>query len=91
MGIGLLPGNWVEAEKKTRKINLIEPVVEGILQLFFQSIVLYIVIGPSELTGKLENKSARSNRPIDLSTILYTESLTSRIFYCLFLISTIIR
>ena len=90
-GIGWLPGNWVDAEKKTRKINLIEPVVEGILQLFFQSIVLYIVLGPSVLPPLIEKQSARSNRPIDLSSILYSESLASRSFYCLFLVSTIVR
>ena len=86
-----MQGNWVDAEKKTRKINLIEPVVEGVLQLFFQSIVLYIVMGPSVLPPTLEKQAARSNRPIDLSSILYSESLASRIFYSLFLLSTIVR
>ena len=86
-----MPGNWVDAEKKTRKINLIEPVVEGILQLFFQSIILYIIKGPSPLATNLEKQKASSNRPIDLSSILYSESLPSRIFYGLFLMSTIIR
>ena len=34
--------------KNSRKINIIEPVVEGVLQLFFQSIIIYIAVGPGE-------------------------------------------
>ena len=33
------------------KVNVIEPVVEGVTQLFFQSIILYIVIGPTADNG----------------------------------------
>ena len=30
MGMGWMKGDWKAAEKKTRKINLIEPVVEEV-------------------------------------------------------------
>ena len=36
------------AMANSRKINIIEPVVEGVLQLFFQSIIIYIAVGPGE-------------------------------------------
>ena len=43
------PNNQIEkAMDISRKINLIEPVVEGVLQLFFQSIIIYIAVGPGE-------------------------------------------
>ena len=48
MGFGLISGDWIEAEEKTKRINIIEPVVEGTLQLFFQSIILYSTVGPGE-------------------------------------------
>ena len=51
IGWGVLPGSWEEARDKARRINLIEPVVEGIIQLFFQSIILYIVTGPTADNG----------------------------------------
>ena len=51
IGWGVLPGSWEAARDKARRINLIEPVVEGIIQLFFQSIILYIVIGPTADNG----------------------------------------
>ena len=51
IGWGVLPGSWEAARDTARRINLIEPVVEGIIQLFFQSIILYIVIGPTADNG----------------------------------------
>ena len=43
------PNNQIErAMEISRKINLIEPVVEGVLQLFFQSIIIYVAVGPGE-------------------------------------------
>ena len=41
-------GNWRESEKKTKEINIIEPVIEGSLQLFFQTIILYTTVGPGQ-------------------------------------------
>ena len=49
------PNNQIEkAMDISRKMNLIEPVVEGVLQLFFQSIIIYIAVGPGE--GRQQSK-----------------------------------
>ena len=45
-GLDYLEGNWKVYRDMAKKINMIEPVLEGIMQLFFQSIILYIVYGP---------------------------------------------
>ena len=45
-GLGYLEGNWKVYRDMARKINMIEPVLEGVMQLFMQSIILYIVYGP---------------------------------------------
>ena len=86
MGMGWMKGDWKAAEKKTRTINLIEPVVEGTLQLFVQSILLYIVNGPGETMY-----ATRYSRPLDLSSILYSKSYLSRIFYSFSFTSTTVR
>ena len=46
IGAGFLEGNWEAFKKHSAKIHLIEPVLEGVLQLFFQFIILYIIYGP---------------------------------------------
>ena len=84
--MGWMNGDWKAEENKTRGINLIEPVVEGTLQLFVQSILLYIVIGPGE-TWKHDDYS----RPFDLSSLLYSEGSISKILFCFSLTSTTIR
>ena len=56
MGLGFLDGNWEEFREKTNKVNMIEPVVEGVTQLFFQSIILYIIFGPGESGGTDQGK-----------------------------------
>ena len=71
MGLGWLQGDWAEARKKTRKINLIEPVVEGTLQLFFQSTILYVTFHHD------------SDRPFDISSILFTDQTSSRVRFLL--------
>ena len=43
-----LNGDFKEIEKRARKVILIEPVIEGLLQLFVQSVILYIIFGPGE-------------------------------------------
>ena len=45
-GMGYQEGDWNIAREKAKQINIIEPVVEGVMQLFFQTIILYIVYGP---------------------------------------------
>ena len=50
-----MEGDWEARRDSAAKINLIEPVLEGILQLFFQSIILYIIYGPG--TSSFQSKS----------------------------------
>ena len=45
-GLGYIQGDWKMYRDRTKQINLIEPVLEGVMQLFFQSVILYIVYGP---------------------------------------------
>ena len=44
--MGYQEGDWNISREKAKQINIIEPVVEGVMQLFFQTIILYIVYGP---------------------------------------------
>ena len=46
IGMGYQEGDWNISREKAKQINIIEPVVEGVMQLFFQTIILYIVYGP---------------------------------------------
>ena len=54
IGAGFLEGNWNDFKERSAKVQLIEPVIEGVLQLFFQYIILYIIYGPgtSSVYGK---------------------------------------
>ena len=53
-GFKLIPGDWDRDQSELQKLNMIEPVTEGILQLFSQTIILYIVLGPGEVEyGKI--------------------------------------
>ena len=77
IGFGLVTGDWESARAKTKMINLIEPVVEGSMQVFCQSIILYITIGPGE--------TKHQDRPLDISSILFTKDTTSKVkFACMF-------
>ena len=53
-GLGYIQGDWKVYRDRTKQINLIEPVLEGVMQLFFQSVILYIVYGPG--TSKIQSK-----------------------------------
>ena len=46
IGAGFLEGNWAAFKEHSAKVHLIEPVLEGVLQMFFQYIILYIIYGP---------------------------------------------
>ena len=46
IGAGFLEGNLKASKEQSAKIHLIEPVLEGVMQLFFQFIILYIIYGP---------------------------------------------
>ena len=65
-GLGFWGGDWEKNKEKCRKVNLIEPVVEGVTQLFFQSIILYIIHGPG--TSKIHCKYKISN--LNLAALL---------------------
>ena len=55
-GTGYLKGDWNIYRNRAAQINLIEPVLEGVMQLFFQSIILYIVYGPgTSLIQSIQN------------------------------------
>ena len=46
IGAGFLEGDWETFKEHSAKVHLIEPVLEGVLQMFFQYIILYIIYGP---------------------------------------------
>ena len=46
MAFGKLPGDWELYMDESKMLASIEPVTEGIMQLFCQTIILYIVNGP---------------------------------------------
>ncbi len=54
IGAGFLEGNWEAFKKKSVKVNLIEPVLEGVMQLFFQYIILYMIYGPGTSSAQSE-------------------------------------
>ena len=79
MAFGKLSGNWKHYRDETMMLAAIEPVSEGIMQLFFQTIILYLVNGPGE--------DANNNRPIDFKDLLYDNDIWSKILY-MFLLGT---
>ena len=82
MGYGWLPGDWQEDHQTTKILHMIEPVSEGIMQFFCQTIILYVIAGPSE--------SNKSERLIDLSSLAFDESLSSKVLYLSLLSSSLI-
>ena len=71
--MGIFEGDLLKARDVAKKINLIEPVVEGTLQLFFLSSILYTTLGPDQ--------DPNENRPFDISSIMFTEKTSSRILF----------
>ena len=78
---------------------MIEPVTEGILQLFSQTIILYIILGPGEVDHGItfilflvfiDYIVLFVDRPLDFSDLLYESSLSSKIFYTIFLCSSLL-
>ena len=66
-GVGYLEGNWKVYRDRTAKINMIEPVLEGVMQLFFQSIILYIVYGPG--TSRIGSNSFLEIQKVKLAQL----------------------
>ena len=73
IGFGILDGDWEKAQAKAKIINMIEPVVEGSMQFFFQSTILYITVGPGETYFQ--------DRPMDISSILFTKDTASLVVF----------
>ena len=61
IGAGFLKGNWEAFKEKSVKVNLIEPVLEGVMQMFFQFIILYVIYGPGTSHAQSEQTSKYCN------------------------------
>ena len=79
IAFGKLPGDWEHHRDVTKMLASIEPVIEGYMQLFFQTIILNIVNGPGE--------DEDHNRLIDFRHLLYDDDIWSKIMY-IFLLAT---
>ena len=103
IGAGFLEGNWETFKEQSAKVHLIEPVLEGVLQMFFQYIILYIIYGPG--TSMTQSKpisyfdfNAESDfrfllnldRPLDLSSLLSSSNDSIPYSYFILLSSTVI-
>ena len=75
MAYGKLPGDWEQYRDESKMLAAIEPVTEGIMQLFCQTIILYIVNGPGE--------DAKHHRPIDFSHLVYDDDWSKILYMCL--------
>ena len=98
IGVGFLEGNLDVSKKLTVKVHLIEPVLEGTMQLFFQFVILYIVYGPG--TTNVQSRQISDvryliiclywGRPLDLSSLLSSSNDSFPYFYFVLLTSTMI-
>ena len=75
MAYGKLPGDWEQYRDESKMLVAIEPVTEGIMQLFCQTIILYIVNGPGE--------DAKHHRPIDFRHLVYDDDWSKILYMCL--------
>lgn len=82
IGYGWLPGDWRDNHETAKTLHMIEPVSEGVMQFFCQTIILYIIAGPGE-SRKFSEKS------IDLSSLAFDSSLSSKLLYLLLLSSSL--
>ena len=82
MGYGWLPGDWREDHQTTKIVHMIEPVSEGVMQFFCQTIILYMIAGPAD--------SKKTEKMIDLSSLAFDESLSSKVLYISLLSSSLI-
>ena len=73
IAFGKIPGDWEHYRDESKMLAAIEPVTEGIMQLFCQTIILYIVSGPGE--------DLNNHRPVDFRHLLYGEDAWSQILY----------
>lgn len=82
MGYGWMSGDWREDHETTKIVQMIEPVSEGVMQFFCQTIILYMIAGPGE--------SNQSEKMIDLSSLAFDTSLSSKVLYLSLLSSSLI-
>ena len=81
VAVGFLDGNLVAMKKQAEKVLLFEPILEGVMQMFFQFIILYIIFGPGTSSYQSEQVSKYCNNtfyhlPFKLVLWIYH-------FYCL--------
>ena len=77
-----MSGDWREDHETTKIVQMIEPVSEGVMQFFCQTIILYMIAGPGE--------SNQSEKMIDLSSLAFDTSLSSKVLYLSLLSSSLI-
>ena len=65
---------------------LIEPVTEGIIQLFCQTVILYVVGGPGEYP---DEKEGNKFNLLDLHDLIYNDNWT-KVLYVLLLASSLV-
>ena len=81
VGAGFLEGNFAAIKKQAEKVLLLEPILEGVMQMFFQFIILYIIFGPGTSSFRSEQVSKYCNNTLYLlpfKLVLWTYHL-----YCL--------
>ena len=81
MAYGKIKGDWKEYMEKSKVLAMIEPVTEGIMQLFIQTVILYVVQGPGEVE--------KAEKPLDLVNLLYDDDW-SKFLYGFLLFTSII-
>ena len=97
-GVGVISGDWELYRKVNLKLSMIEPVAEGMFQLICQCIILYIVNGPGESSNNGEGLCRKSwnlqinylDRPVVLTSLLYEETLHSKLVYAFFFSSSFV-
>ena len=100
MAYGKIEGDWQLDMEKSRVLAMIEPVTEGIMQLFIQIVILYIVNGPGEGEYGLVDATLNTTlgpctgattieKPLDLTQLLYNDDWSKLVYMFLLLTSAI--
>ena len=83
---GKVRGDWRRYRDESKTLVLIEPVTEGIIQLFCQTVILYVVGGPGEYPDEKEGKKFNL---LDLHDLIYNDNWT-KVLYVLLLASSLV-
>ena len=81
---GKIEGDWIQYRDESKALALIEPVTEGLMQLFCQTVILYTVQGPGEI---FQDDTTELIKPLDLHDLIYHDTV-SMITYNLLLITS---